>query len=497
MDARVTAARSGTPIRLPGLRLLADERLARMVSGDRGEDAFAVIYERYHQPLYRYCRSMLRNDADAQDALQSAFTGAFTALRRGRREAPVRPWLFRIVHNEAVSVMRRRCPDAEQAEHAERATSTLEERAEERAEERERLRLLMSDLAELPERQRQALVLKELNGLSHEEIAAVLGASVGAAKQALFEARRSLAELAEGRAMTCDDVCREISDDPRYAVRRRRVRAHLQGCGACAAFAAAIETRRADLQALAPALPALAATGLLARLLGGGSSHGGTGAGGLASAATGKALGLAVSAKTTAAIAVLVVATAGLATALQTSSPASHPSLSTMPSSPSVPSAPGHRSGGALRARLHPAQPRLETQSASHRGPVTHTALAPAITVGARAGHASESPARRTSVVAAGAPPAARPKTPRNGTHAVSRSRVWSSAPSRPPAPTTPSTPTPATSTPMPAAPGGTTSTTQPTQTASASPATLTSATTTTTVVGGASPATSSSAGAG
>jgi RNA polymerase sigma factor (sigma-70 family) len=230
MDAFAIAVRSGAAMRLPGLRLLGDERLARMVAGDRGQDAFAVIYERYHQPLYRYGRSMLRHDGDAQDALQSAFAGAFAALRAGRRNSPVRPWLFTIVHNEAVSVMRRRRPELELAEGAGGGTVSLEDHVQER----ERLQLLWADLADLPERQRQVLVLKELNGLSHQEIAEVLGSSVGAAKQTLFEARRSLLECAEGRAIACDEVCRAISDDPRYAVRRRRVRAHLRGCGACA-----------------------------------------------------------------------------------------------------------------------------------------------------------------------------------------------------------------------------------------------------------------------
>src|SRR5579859_352042 len=82
------------------LSLLDDERLTRLVGGG-SERAFTVLYERYHQPLYRYCRSIVRADPDAEDALQSAFACAFAALRRGQRAAPVRPWLFQIAHNEA------------------------------------------------------------------------------------------------------------------------------------------------------------------------------------------------------------------------------------------------------------------------------------------------------------------------------------------------------------------------------------------------------------
>ena len=86
---------------------LGDERLARLAA--RGSSrAFAAVYERYHQPLYRYCRSILRDESDAQDALQSTFTRALAALKRDQRIAPLRPWLFRIAHNESISLLRRR-----------------------------------------------------------------------------------------------------------------------------------------------------------------------------------------------------------------------------------------------------------------------------------------------------------------------------------------------------------------------------------------------------
>src|SRR5690348_9044471 len=92
---RPRAPKARSPVRHA---LLSDERLARLVtSGD--QRAFATLYERYHQPLYRYCRSLLRHDADAQDAMQSALTNAYSALSRDGRDAPLRPWLFRIAHN--------------------------------------------------------------------------------------------------------------------------------------------------------------------------------------------------------------------------------------------------------------------------------------------------------------------------------------------------------------------------------------------------------------
>ncbi len=299
-----TSARSSRA----ALALLGDERLARLATAGH-ERAFAVVYERYHQALYRYCRSILRDDADAQDALQSTFTAAFAALGHGRRDAPIRPWLFRIAHNEAVSVLRRRRPTAELSEATDYRTTSVEDQVTERAE----LGLLLRDLHELHERQRSALVMRELSGLSHEEIALVLETSVGAAKQAIYEARRSLFEFAEGRAMPCDDIQRTISDADGRLLRGRRVRAHMRDCSACAAFAEAVPARRRELRALAPPLPAVAAAGLLERAAELGAGHSaGSGLAGLATGAAGKAAGAALAANALAGVAVVATATVGV-----------------------------------------------------------------------------------------------------------------------------------------------------------------------------------------
>jgi RNA polymerase sigma factor (sigma-70 family) len=298
--------------------LLSDERLARLVStGD--ERAFATLYERYHQPLYRYCRSMLRHDADAQDALQSAMTGAYAALRRAQRDAPVRPWLFRIAHNESISVLRRRRPAAELTDELGGTVASVEDHEERRAQ----LALLLADLKELPERQRGALVMRELSGLSHEDIALALDTSVGGAKQAIFEARHALSEFAEGREMSCEEVCRLVSDADGRVLRGRRVRAHLRECPSCSAFAAMIPSRGADLRALAPPLPAIAATGLLFRIIGGSGAGGGIGIGGGAGVAgsfAGKSLTLGLLTKAVAVGVIVSGATVGITSAVEHSS---------------------------------------------------------------------------------------------------------------------------------------------------------------------------------
>lgn len=305
-----SAARVGAGWRPAPFGLLGDERLAQRI-GAGDERAFVAVYERYHQLLYRYCRSILHNEPDAQDALQSTFAAAFAALRAGQRDAPMRPWLFRIAHNESISMLRRRRPAFELSEAPESATTSIEDLLAERAE----LSVLVRDLHQLTDRQRSALVLRELSGLSHQEIAIALGTSVGAAKQTIFEARQSLLEFAEGRAMACDEIRRTISDADGRTLRSRRVRAHLRECSGCAAFAAAIPVRTGELRALAPALPGVAAVGLLGRVA---ASAGGRGGGpGLARLAAGAAAKTASAsagfgANALAGVAVVATATAGV-----------------------------------------------------------------------------------------------------------------------------------------------------------------------------------------
>jgi RNA polymerase sigma factor (sigma-70 family) len=264
--ARMPAGRM-RPVRL---RWCSDEQLARLAAGGERR-AFALLYERHHQTLYRYCRSIVRNEQDAQDALQATMSAALASVGRLQEGVPIRAWLFRIAHNESISLLRRRRTNTALEDAPEPASESSEAASAQRA----RLAVLVADLQDLPERQRAALVMRELSGLAHEEIAIALSISTGAAKQAIFEARGALAEFVEGRAMACEEVRRAISDGDGRVLRGRRMRAHLRDCALCADFRAAIPNRRAALAALAPALPAAGAAGGLARLLGGGHpTHG-------------------------------------------------------------------------------------------------------------------------------------------------------------------------------------------------------------------------------
>ena len=268
------------------LSLASDERLAALAAAGNAR-AFAAIYSRYHQRLYRYCRTLLREDADAQDALQSAFTAALTSLRtQGPPVAPLRPWLFRIVHNESVSILRRAQRRA--ADPLDDSIVGTGDPASEMAK-RQEFEALVADLHELPERQRGALVMRELNGLSHEEIGVALQTSTATAKQTIFEARRSMMELAAGRELDCGTIRGLISDSDAdgRTMRSRRVRGHLRDCAGCTVFAEQLRSRRQTFQAYAPVLPLAASTALLHTVLGGGTGAGASATGAGASAGAG------------------------------------------------------------------------------------------------------------------------------------------------------------------------------------------------------------------
>src|SRR4029077_13264114 len=102
----------------------------------------------------------------------------------------------------------------------------------------------------LPDRQRGALVMRELSDMDYGEIATALGTSGGAARQSVYEARVALQEMSEGRDMECDSVRQTLSEGDGRLLRGRGVRAHLRGCEGCRDFQAAISQRRADLRAL-------------------------------------------------------------------------------------------------------------------------------------------------------------------------------------------------------------------------------------------------------
>jgi RNA polymerase sigma factor (sigma-70 family) len=293
--------------------LLSDERLTRRAVG--GDDrAFAAIFRRYHQSLYRFCLSIVGNPEDAQDALQNTMLKVMRALPGEERQIELKPWLYRIAHNESIDLLRRRRETRQlDVEQVAPGYGLAEDAAT-----RERLRRLLADLRELPERQREVLVLREMSGLDFDEIGAALDTSPAVARQTLYESRQSLRQMEEGREMSCETVTRALSDGDGRVTRRRDVRAHLRACAACRDFGEEIKRRERDFAALSP-LPAVAAAGMLQGLLGGSQAAGSAAGGGLAATfGGGAAKTIATSAMVKGVATVAVVAAVGVTAADRT-----------------------------------------------------------------------------------------------------------------------------------------------------------------------------------
>jgi RNA polymerase sigma factor (sigma-70 family) len=224
---------------------LGDEILAvRAAAGD--DDAFTALYERYYGPLLSYCSSILLDIEDARDATQSALENALRALPRRDPGRPLKPWLYRIAHNEAINIVRRRQPPADADADAALTVPGPEADAEIRG----RLSQLVSDLRALPARQRGALVMRELSGLTYDEIGAALGITNEAARRAVFDAHSALHDAVDGRATQCVSIRHKLSHGDRRSLRARSVRAHLRSCDACASFQRSASARRADLHVI-------------------------------------------------------------------------------------------------------------------------------------------------------------------------------------------------------------------------------------------------------
>jgi RNA polymerase sigma factor (sigma-70 family) len=177
------------PARLAGsglLRTQSDSRLVDLVRA--GNDrAFEAIVLRYHRPLLRHCRRLLPAGR-AEDAVQQALLSALEAMRADERELQLGPWLHRIAHNAAIDSLRRMDTHWEELDERMDGVEPTHAAVERRA----RFNSVMSDMGELPERQRRALVLRELEGRSYDEIAATLGVTGDGVRQLLNRARNTM-----------------------------------------------------------------------------------------------------------------------------------------------------------------------------------------------------------------------------------------------------------------------------------------------------------------
>jgi RNA polymerase sigma factor (sigma-70 family) len=251
----------GHRVRSHRLVELDDERLATLVrSGD--EAAFEVLYDRHHASLLAFCRHMLGNRQDGEDALQQAFVRAHRALREGRPPDAVRPWLFAIARNRCRTMLAARRHAATPVDELELGFDGLADDVRRRTE----LRELVADLRRLPDDQREALVLFELGDLSHEEIAAAIGCPTGKVKALVFQARTALIAERDARGTPCEDIRDQLEVARGGVLRRGSLRRHLRQCEPCRAYGGAVARQRAGLACLLPVAPT---AGLKAAVLAG------------------------------------------------------------------------------------------------------------------------------------------------------------------------------------------------------------------------------------
>jgi RNA polymerase sigma factor (sigma-70 family) len=246
-----------------------DSELARRVAA--GDDAaFAGIDERHRRALRRYAGSLLRrSEHDADDVVQDVLIRAHAALRAGDVPNELRPWLYRLTRNRAIDEVRR----ARWGEQAleEDAVTADGDRADPEAvvRRRETLRRLVEDLADLPVAQRTALLGRELDGRTPEQVAGQLGVSVAAAQMLATRARHNLIRARDARDADCADVRATLLDARERGVRSsQHALRHVRGCSACAAYQRDVRRLSTRLRALNP-LPSIPLLAALAKLLGG------------------------------------------------------------------------------------------------------------------------------------------------------------------------------------------------------------------------------------
>jgi len=299
------------PLGTPLLRLRSDEQLLALFRAG-SDEAFGAIHDRYRQRLFAYVRQMLCAGPrqDAEDVLQDVFVRAYGALRADRREIHLRAWLYRVAHNRCVDHLRRPVPPA--ADVFEVSRKPLHDPIEE-AQRRADLSQLVEDVGRLPEQQRSALLMREIDGLSYADLADALDVTVPAIKSLLVRARMGLVEAAEARDADCAGIRADLlSSYDRGVKASGHARRHLRTCEGCREYRTALRGIRSSFAALSPmGAGPLAMAG--AKLLGFGGAGGGAAAGGSAAAGGGAAAAGGVAAVGACKVAA-VVCTAALAT---------------------------------------------------------------------------------------------------------------------------------------------------------------------------------------
>jgi RNA polymerase sigma-70 factor (ECF subfamily) len=193
------------PARVSRFRPREDDRAA-IEACQRGErEAFDPLVERYQRDVYRLCYRYVNNHHDASDLAQDVFLKAYRAIGRFRGDSAFSTWLYRIAVNTCLNFRAARKAASEELKDD---LADAGRRVDDRMEDDELSQQVREAVSRLPEKQRATLILKIYNDLTHEEVAQVLGSTVGTVKANLFHAlgnlRKAMAGTAPGKRPTPD-----------------------------------------------------------------------------------------------------------------------------------------------------------------------------------------------------------------------------------------------------------------------------------------------------
>jgi RNA polymerase sigma factor (sigma-70 family) len=299
------AGLTGVAGKSPLLRLRSDEQLIAMTR--RGNQAaFEMLVQRYQPRLLAFCRHMLGSKEDAEDVLQEVFAASYNALLADDRPINTRPWLYRIARNRSLNHLRKprnSGQDSMDIFERDNGTSTADT-----VHRREEFRQIVADVGQLPETQRTALLLREIDALSYDQIAEAMDTTVPSVKSLLVRARVSLAEASEARLLTCAEVRLELGEVAEGLTKTTApVRRHLKTCKQCRVFRGELRSTTRALAAVYPIGPLIALKLGFAKLGFGGAAAGGT----AATAGSGAAAGGATVAASSAVVGASSAMTAG------------------------------------------------------------------------------------------------------------------------------------------------------------------------------------------
>ena len=182
------------------MRLDEQELIQRIVA--KNDAAFRTLVELYQSSVLSACYRILGNQQDAEDVAQDVFVMVYRKAESFRGESGLSTWLYRIAVNLSLNRLRRRkwdrlfgiltLSEAESEETIDRMEAPEQDRPDRQLEANERSRILTDVLNTLPEKQRVAIILHKIEGLSHQEIAEILQISLSSVESLVHRAKRNL-----------------------------------------------------------------------------------------------------------------------------------------------------------------------------------------------------------------------------------------------------------------------------------------------------------------